>query len=489
MGHGSLLPDDEFSALDAIEKRVARLERRYEPDGDIVVDEACLPPPGSLVRPGFRQASGGPPQPALLPSVHFPGGVIVASLLDFCSEDVGSGASAGGAPSRNASAISLATPGNDGNGGTSFDDPDNSRSWSFRPVDDFGCIPGVAYGIFYSSKLEKDGSANEFHLESRSSNPLAAADPLLWVNGGSRHHNLSTTPDTLRWGDEVSGPEFPELDYYTMMPVGGEELYGDWPFQTGGGGVQGCDFLGGGFGQCQDGMAFDNGEVITVKPWIDGGGGIDAKFYLDHLVFIPKHPFGVAAPGEFDVGDADKNFQSSALTVFGYYVSSGQPASVTEPGDDGVWFTGDTVDDDQILDSAYDPDAHWTIAGYDEADAVGLFSGVGGVHVYVLCRITGSALASSTSRYGGHVTCYTGTHPLADILCDECGNWVWGYAGKMPLGDSAQASFGMIQWRDSQEVGTQFSQPDSVRTSFVAFVPQSPCDAYVEVPADDDFLE
>ena len=30
---------------------------------------------------------------------------------------------------------------------------------------------------------------------------------------------------------------------------------------------------------------------------------------------------------------------------------------------------------------------HLTVAGHDESDAVGLFTGVGGVHIYVLCRI------------------------------------------------------------------------------------------------------
>ena len=68
-------------------------------------------------------------------------------MQQFCSEDVAVTGVERSGPSRNASAISLATPGNDGNGGTSFDDPDNSRSWSFRPVDDLGLVSGVSYGV------------------------------------------------------------------------------------------------------------------------------------------------------------------------------------------------------------------------------------------------------------------------------------------------------------------------------------------------------
>jgi hypothetical protein len=232
----------------------------------------------------------------------------------------------------------------------------------------------------------------------------------------------------------------------------------------------GVDVTGGDYG-----LAFDAGETITVRPYVLADGNEDdATVYIDHLVFIPTWPQGKTNP--LSVSQS-VNFGSSGLGAYGYEPSP-TPGSMSNPVDDGWWISGDTVDDTQTLPFIYDSAMHMTVQGHDESDIEGLFTGVGSVHVYVLCRITGvpTTIGGNTSRWAGHVTCYTGAHDLSDIYPDEGGGWCWAYAGEMPLGDSAQAAFGMSLWIDDGSFFfDQGDPPDSVRIAIIAYVPATPC--------------
>jgi hypothetical protein len=427
--------------------RLEQVERRYDPDDEVVASsEECLSPPGSLVLPAFK--NGGADEPRF-DVVRFPGGVVCARItedmmsnVDF-DEDTAS-------PSRNAA-------------GTSVDDSastyaDATKEWVFNPVDDFGLDADVLYGIWFSFRYDGEG---ELHLESQSDN--AVGDDEIVQGGGTRHPNSGTTPATLEWADATAQTaEYPRLAYYGLFPVGGSDAYGDFPFQ---------------YGSTDGGMAFKVGETITLRAFSPDG---TPSVFLDHLVFMPLNPMGTVEIN----GGQSVNFTTSALEVIGYYVNSGQPVTVTEPTDYGSIFSGaSAVDDSQVVASGWVPAAHVTIAGHDESDIAGLFTAVGGVHVYVLCRgvISDGGYDSAAGRPAAHVTCFTGANPIADIMPPVQGAWVWAYAGKMPLGDGPQGSLGLVQWINDfenfpQSVGFPVDQ-DSVRTSFVAYLPFAPCEA------------
>lgn len=418
--------------------------------------EGCLPPPGTIVRP--TPLADGSLNTATYVNVRFPGGVIAAHLDEFLSGDASFTTSPTSARQGGPSGRTIGVEVADAGGGATYDDA--TDAFVFRPVDDFGCEAGVLYGIWFSFRYTDKGG--NLHIESRSDNTVTNADT--WDSGGGgRHNNATTTPSTLEWadsGDQTA--EYPELPYYGMFPIGGQNNYGDWPLQ--------------GFGS--SGLSFQAGETITVRAWTDSG---TATVWLDHLVFIPTFPMGMGDPTDLD--SETKNFSSSALEVLGYYEDP-QPGSVTEPTDYGSIFGGaSAVDDTQVLTRGlFDPDMHWTIASHDESDIAGLFTRAvgGGVHVYVLQRSNNSGGTYSVSDRGrGHVTVMSGTQPLSDIICQGAGAWTWAYGGKAPLGDGNQAVYGLIQWLGDDVVfwNNNDTDIDSVRSAFIAYVPQSPCEA------------
>jgi hypothetical protein len=415
-----------------------------------------LPPPGTIVRP--TSLGAGLLSTVTYVTVTFPGGVIAAHLEEFISpeseDDLTTSPSDAyeGSPSARTPGIEI---------GSAADYDDALAGWVFKPVDDFDCEAGVQYGIWFSFRYtDKVGN---IHLESRSDNTVTNSDT--WDSGGgARHNNATTTPNTLTWANPADQTEeYPELPYYGMFPVGGQDNYGDWPLQ--------------GFGS--SGLKFVEGETITLKAWCESD---TATVWLDHLVFIPTFPMGMADPTSLDTGNA-KNFGSNALEVIGYYEDP-QPGSVTEPTDYGSIFGGaSAVDDTQVLSRGlFEPGMHFTIASHDESDAVGLFTRAvgGGVHVYVLQRSHNSGgVYDPGDRGRGHVTVMTGTQPLADIICQGAGAWTWAYAGTAPLGDGAQGAYGLVQWLGDDVVfwNNNDTDIDSVRSAFIAYVPQSPCEA------------
>lgn len=404
----------------------------------------CLPPPGSLVKPAYKNAGGNAPA---FDVVEFPGGVIAGRITEEMMTTFGViGFSAKAvSPSHNCAGMEVPV-------GSAYDDV--TDGWSFRPVEDFGCNPGTLYGIWFSFLYHGTGTLT---IESRSSNTVP--DSETYLNGGGRHPNAASTtipftgtdPTVMPWADPADqAAEYPRLDYFGLHPIGGEAHYGDWPCQAGG----------------SSGLWFTAGERITVRAY--SPDGVDLSVWLDHLVFMPTFPLGMADITELDTGGV--NFSSSALEVIGYTPASGDPPTYSEPTDEGTIFEGNSaVDDTQSLRTYWDLAGHFTIAFHDESDVAGLHTGVGGVHIYVMCRAVDDG-------EGGHVTCFTGSQPLADIICDETGAWVWAYAGIMPLGDGPQAQFGMIQWVADGEY-FPVDGTTSVRTSFVAYLPQAPCEA------------
>ena len=432
----------------------------------------CLPASGARVVPPYKNLSTEQAQAALPPWAKFGGGVVAARLYDyFVGSVAGTGISAALAPSRICASADLQEA-------TDYDSaPD---CWQFRPVDDLGLEPGVIYGIFYSFKAESSG-APEVWVQSRSNNTAADAD--VWGNGGggstlagpsNRHPNAGSTPyDVIDWirdpqtvsSDPGNWPDAVNLDYFGMWPIGGDGMYGDWVLQTGGSGVDNGEW----------GLAFEEGEVVTVRAWIEEDSD-PCELYLDHIVAIPTYPAGKSEALNIQDGH---NWRSSALTAFGYEPDS-EPASITNPTDNGQWLPGDTVSDSQVIPWPTDADAHLTVAGHDESDIAGLFDGGGSsVHVYVLCR-GHNADGSTAGRSGGHVSCFAGAQPIGEILVDEAGGWHWAYAGRMPMGDGPQAAFGMMQWSD--DCAWFFSRLDAwdeVRTAFIAYVPDAPCEVLV----------
>ena len=437
----------------SIENRVDALERRFDPDQLVGLPECacCFPPPGSLVVPAYRNGGGHEPR---FDVVGFPGDVTVARITEAMMTTFDAGEDLR-SPSRNAEGMEAQTR-------TNYDDESSiagNNQWTFSPVDDFGLDPDILYGIWFSFRYTGAGTLN---IESRSNNSATDSDLPQNSATGTRHPNSSTTPNVLTWADATNQTaEYPRLDYYGLFPVGGQNDFGDFPFQ---------------YGFTDGGMLFEPGEVITVRAWSPDGAPI---VYLDHLVFMPLNPMGTVT---FNGGQS-VNFTTVVQEIFGYYVGSGQPASVTEPTDYGSVFGGaSTVQDTQSLSTFWDPAGHFTIAMHDESDAVGLFSGVGGAHIYVLLRTNQSGAYNNPTfgRPSGHVTCFTGSNPLSDIQPAQDGAWVWNYAGSMPLGDGPQGTFGMMQWLAD---GENFVAPngttneDGVRTAFVAYVPYAPCEA------------
>lgn len=431
------------------------------PEGDDSFD-CCCTTPGANVLPMSLAERNHSPTFNWSP-IRYPADVIAASLYGGTINGLNVATFSALAPSGRALKI-VADTANDYDEALAASD----HGWVFSPVDDFGCEPGAFYGIWFSFLyVNKDGA--ELHVEARSNNTVSDAEA---YPDGNRHPNAGTTPSTLVWGDPANQTEeYPELGYYGMLPWGTASDYGDWPLQSGSN--DGC------------GMSFAAGEIITVKAFSPDG---TADVYLDHLVFMPTYPLGVASPTR--LGDQDANFSSSALEVYGYEPTS-SPASITlvSPVDGnpdyGTVF-GDAMDDTQELTTIFDPDMHWTIASHDESDIAGLYLTAvtarptsGGVHVYVLIRSRNEGAVYHPSWRGrGHATCMTASSPISDCLPPACGAWVWSYAGVMALGDGPQGSFGIIQWINDNEVFWNLNDDDitSVRSSLVAYLPQAPCE-------------
>lgn len=429
-----------------------QLFRRPSPvSPDEAASEGCLPPPGALVLPivlGGTSLSTG-----TLSTIRYPGGVIAAPLRAYVGNP-GPTDAFNTSSSPTARAISYeAVP------ATDYDDA-SSDFLSFSPVDDFDVEAGALYGIWFSFKYTD--KVGDLHIESRSNNTATDSQTIYGSSGDGRHPNSGTTPSTYAWADATDQTaEYPALGYYGMFPVGGQNDYNDWPFQVGGG---------------QYGMSFQAGETITVKAWTDSD---TVDVWLDHLVFMPTFPLGVTDPS--NLTNQSRNFFSSALEVFGYYENP-QPGSVTEPTDYGSIFGGaSAVDDTQELDRFWDASGHFTIASHDESDVSGLYvhAGGGGAHMYVLQRSNNSGGTYDPSNRGrGHVTVFTGSSPLSDIVCQGAGAWTWAYGGIMPLGDGPQGEAGLMQWVGSDVVFWNNYDPaiDSVRSAFIAYLPQAPCE-------------